>query len=76
MDYNMLDYYHSIGKIPDRYYYQLNNKSAEENYREQYNKRFRIYKGKSSLEDFVMGLLRATLETTLHELLDDFIQLK
>ena len=34
MDYNMLDYYHSIGKIPDRYYYQLNNKSADENYRE------------------------------------------
>lgn len=33
------EYNHKIGLLPDRYYYQLNGKSAEDNYREIYMKR-------------------------------------
>ena len=40
----MLEYYHDNGFMPDRYYNQLNGKSAQENYNEWKNKRFRISK--------------------------------
>ena len=30
-----IEYFYSIGKMPDRYYYQLNGKTAQENYRNQ-----------------------------------------
>ena len=31
-DPQMVEFYHDMGWMPDRYYYQLNGKSAEENY--------------------------------------------
>ena len=31
-----------FGMLPDVYWYQLNNKSAEENWREQYNERMSV----------------------------------
>ena len=30
-----VELYHKMGKMPDRYYYQLNGKSAQENYADQ-----------------------------------------
>ena len=33
----MVELYHNLGKMPDRYYYQLNRKSAQENYADQKN---------------------------------------
>lgn len=35
MDKKMIEYYHNNGLMPDWYYYQVNGKSAEENYEEQ-----------------------------------------
>lgn len=29
---DLLEYYHKTGKCPDRYYNQLNGKTAQENY--------------------------------------------
>jgi hypothetical protein len=39
-----IEYYHSIGLMPDRYYNQLNGRTADENYREYRNKRFKLSK--------------------------------
>ena len=73
MDKEMLEYYHNCGLMPDRYYYLQNGKTAEENYRDYKNKRFRISKQKMSLESFVLGILKSSLQATLNELLDDLI---
>ena len=73
MNQEIIEYNRSRGYLPDMYYYQLNNKSADENYREQKQKRFRLKYSKYSLEDFVMDLLRASLETTLNEVLDTIL---
>ena len=32
MDKSMIEYYHTRGSMPDRVYYQLNGRSAQENY--------------------------------------------
>ena len=32
MTQEMLNYYHDRGDIPDKYFYQLNGKSAQDNY--------------------------------------------
>lgn len=32
LDKEMIEFYHNNGKMPDRYYNQLNGKSAQENY--------------------------------------------
>ena len=37
-DPQLVEFLHNSGKMPDRYYYQLNGKSAEENYIEQKRK--------------------------------------
>ena len=38
LDPQLVEFLHNSGKMPDRYYYQLNGKSAEENYIEQKRK--------------------------------------
>lgn len=37
-DPQLVEFYHDMGWMPDRYYYQLNGKSAQENYADQKRK--------------------------------------
>lgn len=59
--------------MPDRYYNQLNGKTADENYREEKQKRLRLSKKKMTLETFVIGLMRACLEESLREIMKEII---
>lgn len=75
MDYDMMNYYHSTGKMPDRYYNQLNGSSLEESYRREKQRRFNISRKKkfNFFEDFVLGLMRACLSKALKEIMDEII---
>lgn len=73
MNYDLTDYYYDSGKLPERYYNQLNGKTADQNYREYKNKRFKLSRKKFSLEDFVMNLLRASLDVALNEIMDSIL---
>lgn len=44
IDPKMVELYHDLGWMPDRFYYQLNGKSAQENYADFKNKRFLEWK--------------------------------
>ena len=72
----MIEYYHSTGQLPDIYYTQLNGKSAQENYNNQKIKRGRYDKKKSFLENLIINMLRASLETTMKDVLDGIIPTK
>ena len=77
MDKQMLEYYHDSGLMPDRYYYQQNGKSAQDNYRDQKSRRFRIGKKQFNFfEDFVLAMVRACLDTALKEVMDGLIPKK
>ena len=74
MENDLLDFYHSTGKMPDRYYNQLNGLSADDNYRREKQRRFNISKKKFNFfEDFVLGLMRACLSKALKEIMDEII---
>ena len=79
VDKKMVEYYHDNGQMPDWIYYQLNDKSAEENYIEQHKKiRERILKRyydnqeESRVEKEIETKLEITLEKALEELLKEF----
>ena len=72
----MTEYYHSTGQLPDIYYNQLNGKSAQENYNNQKIKRGRYDKKKNFLENLIINMLRASLETTMKDVLDGIIPTK
>lgn len=77
MDNSMIEYYHDNGYMPDRYYYQLNGKSAQENYNDWKNKRFRISKKEFSfMEDFVFAMVKSCLDVALKEVMDGLIPKK
>jgi len=42
-DLKSVELYHDMGWMPDRYYYQLNGKSAQENYMDWRNKQQAIW---------------------------------
>lgn len=44
MDKDQVELYHNLGLMPDWVYYQLNGKSANENYRDIVNKRNQAFK--------------------------------
>ena len=69
----MTEYYHSTGQLPDIYYYQLNGKSPQDNYNNQKIKRGRYDKKKNFLENLIINMLRASLETTMKDVLDGII---
>lgn len=73
---DMTEYYYSTGQLPDRYYNQMNGKSAQENYNNQKIKRGRYDKKKSFLENLIINMLRASLEITMKEVLDGIIPTK
>ena len=72
----MIEYYYSTGQLPDIYYNQLNGKSAQENYNNQKIKRARYDKKKNFLENLIINMLRASLETTMKDVLDGIIPTK
>jgi len=79
MDKQMIEYYHDIGLMPDWWYYQVNGKSATENYLDIVSKRDRQLreemlreKEKKELEKELETKLEETLEKVLNDLLKDF----
>ena len=44
MNIQEIELYHDLGLMPDRVYYQVNGKSAEENYRDIVNKRNKAFR--------------------------------
>lgn len=83
MEKEMIEYYHDNGLMPDWWYYQVNGKSAEENYldmvkkrdrrmREEYQRQIEREQMKKELEKDLESKLEVTLEKALNELLKDF----
>lgn len=65
---DLTEFYYETGKLPDRYYNQLNGKSAQKNY-------ISIKKKKSNFFlDFIKNTMRLTLMRILNELLKEFEQ--
>lgn len=64
-----IEYLHERGKLPDRYYYQINNKSAQENFqkqREKIKEQFSAPQIEINKEE-----LQAQVENILRDLLDN-----
>jgi ribosomal protein L13 len=60
------DYLHESGKLPTRYYNQLNDKPAHENY-----KRLKMShkkKDENILLSFIQGMLHETMKAALNEI--------
>lgn len=75
----MIEYYHNSGKMPDWVYYQVNGKTAQENYIEIKNKNREKYR-KQYIENFINSNnkeniekeLEKEIEKALDNLLKDF----
>lgn len=69
----LLDYLHKSGKMPDRYYYQQNGKTAAENYLEQIlkSREFQAYI-ENELQSDIEKQLPEVLENALDEILKNF----
>lgn len=77
MDKQMIEYYHDNGLMPDWWYYQVNGKSAEENYIDIVNKRYRKYRDEVSLkreQEELEKQAEEELEKTLEKALDDILK--
>ena len=61
----LLEYLHSIGKVPNQVYYQLNKKDANINYRSQKE----LMKRKNYIDRDTKTQLENTLQQALEELL-------
>ena len=75
----MIEYYHDRGLMPDWWYYQVNGKTAEENYIDMVNRRSLKFRDemlreeeKKELEKELEAKLEETLEKVLNDLLKDF----
>ena len=79
MEKEMIEYYHDRGLMPDWWYYQVNGKTAEENYIDMVNRRSLKFRDemlreeeKKELEKELEVKLEETLEKVLNDLLKDF----
>ena len=54
------------GTLPDKFWYQLNGKSAQENYRRL--KMSRHKKNESFIMSFIQGMLHETMKAALNEI--------
>ena len=83
MDKELIEYYHNNGEMPDWIYYQVNGKSATENYIDMVNKRDKELREellrqrekeemRRELEKEFEAKLEDTLEKALDELLKKF----
>lgn len=61
----MIELYYEIGKMPDRYYNQLNGKTAAENYKRIKNER------KIDLSAEIKNDLKLTIENALADILNE-----
>ena len=61
-----IDDLHASGKLPTRYYNQMNGKSAQENYR--HYKMSRHKKNDNFILSFIQGMLSATMKAALDEI--------
>ena len=61
----LVEFYHEIKKIPDRVYYQLNGKSAQENYAAQR----RSIQAYDSLNDYYEANIHQALEKVLYDII-------
>ena len=76
---DLLEYYHKTGKCPDRYYNQLNGKTAQENYnamlerrREYLREQMEQERLERQVEQEVEKRLEKIVEDTLADLLSGF----
>ena len=63
-----IEYLHRTGKIPNRYYFQLNNKSAGENYREQRQQLLDDIRQKQQLLDEMQAKIDLAVQKALAEI--------
>lgn len=71
---DLLEYYHNTGKCPDRYYNQLNGKTAQENYNAILARRqefIRELLNQERLEALVEKEVAKRLEDTVADALED-----
>ena len=61
---NLTEYYYEKNKIPERYYNQLNKKTAQQNYR----------KSKKNKDGFLFSLIKDTLRITLNKALKELLK--
>lgn len=66
-----IEFYHNRGLMPDWIYYQVNGKSAQENYNDYYNKRT-LKLNKKYLREDMQKQLDKEIEDVLDNLLKDF----
>ena len=61
-----------MGKLPDIFWYQLNGKSAQENYNDQKNRKHKKEKEeKDFIQRFLEGMLKAQMEALIKAAMDD-----
>lgn len=67
-----IEYYHNSGLMPDWIYYQVNGKTAEENYRDilmKRNKKYRDLIVDRELEDTISKRLEETIDNCLDNII-------
>lgn len=73
----LLEYYHRTGKCPDRYYNQLNGKTAQENYEAALHRRQEFIQellNQERLEALVEKEVQERLEETVAAALEDLLK--
>jgi hypothetical protein len=78
MNKDLLETYRSMGNMPDWIYYQLNGKSAQENFvetmrknQEEYKRNLREQQQEEALNKYIDKLLEDKLDKALDKALDD-----
>ena len=69
-----IEYYHNSGLMPDWIYYQVNGKTAEENYRDILMKRNKEYRDlivDRELEDTISKRLEETIDNCLDNIISN-----
>ncbi len=64
-DLKMLERLHDLGRIPNRFYYQLNGKTAIDNYEEQREKMRKSNNSINNVEEKLSSAIKAALEEIL-----------
>lgn len=64
MEQEIIYFWRRMGRIHDRYWYQLNGKSATENYFEQ----------KQKIESQAISLIQKSMKTVINKALDDILK--
>lgn len=65
MDLKQIEYYHSNGSLPDRYYYQMNGKDAYSNLVEQHRKMNKKYMDQEKVKELKKKLEQQIFESVM-----------